>query len=79
MRLKKAINKLIAYDQTAYVQGRYTGESIRVIQDLIDFADLEEEEGLIFSSDLDKVFDSVDHNFLFSVLRKFGFGPGFIQ
>ena len=37
VRLKKVINKLIAYDQTAYVQGRYIGESIRVIQDLIDF------------------------------------------
>ena len=79
VRLKKVINKLIAYDQTAYVQGRYIGESTRVIQDLIDFADLKDQEGLIFSSDLEKAFDSVDHNFLFSVLRKFGFGPSFIQ
>ena len=79
VRLKKVISKLIAYDQTAYVQGRYIGESIRVIQDLIDFADLEDQEGLIFSSDLEKAFDSVDHNFLFFVLRKFGFGPSFIQ
>ena len=79
VRLKKVINKLIAYDQTAYVQGRYIGKSIRVIQDLIDFADLEDQEGLIFSSDLEKAFDSVDHNFLLSVLRKFGFGPSFIQ
>ena len=79
MKLEKVINKLIAYNQTAYVQGRNIGESIQVIQDLIDFADLEEQEGLIFSSDLEKAFNSVDHNFMFSVLRKFGFGPGFIQ
>ena len=79
MSLKKVISKLIAYDQTAYVQGRYIGESIRVIQDLIDFADLEEQEGLIFSSDFEKAFNSVDHNFLFSVLTKFGFGLGFIR
>ena len=77
VRLKKVINKLIAYEQTAYVQGRYIGESIRVIQDLIEFADLEDQEGLTLSSDLEKAFDSVD--FLFSVLRKFGFGPSFIQ
>ena len=79
MKLKKVIDKLIAFDQTACVQGRYIGESIQVIQDLIDFADLEEQEGLIFSSDLEKAFNSVDHNFLFSVLRKFEFGAGFIQ
>ena len=33
----------------------------------------------IFSSELEKAFDSVDGNFLFSVLGKFGFGPDFIQ
>ena len=55
VRFKKVINKLIAYDQTAYVKGRYIRESIRVIQDLIDFADLEEQKGLIFFSDLEKL------------------------
>ena len=79
VRLKKIINKLIAYDQTGYVQGRHIGESIRVIQDLTEFAYLKDQEGLIFSSHLEKAFGSVDHNFLFSVLRKFGFGPSFIQ
>ena len=47
--LKKVINKLIAYDQTVYVKGPYIGGSIRVIRDLIDFADLEEQEGQNFS------------------------------
>ena len=56
VRLKKVIDKLIAYDQTAYVKWRYIGESIRVIQDLIDFADLEEQEDLIFSFGLRESF-----------------------
>ena len=63
MRLKKVINKRIVYDQTAYIEGCYIGESIQVIQDLIDFADLEEQDGLSFSSDFEKAFDSVDRNF----------------
>ena len=63
VRLKKVIDELIAYDQTANVSVRYIGESIRVIQDLINFADPKEQEGLIFSSDLEKAFDSVNHNF----------------
>ena len=61
------------------MKGRYIGESIRVIQDLVDFADLEEQESLIFSFDLEKAFDSVDHYILFSALREFGFGPDLIQ
>ena len=78
-RLKTVINKLTAYDQTAHVKGCYIGESIRVIQGLIDFPDLEEQEGLIFSSDMEKALNSVYHNFLFSVLMKFGIGLYFNQ
>ena len=40
-RVKKVIPKLIAVDQTAYVKGRFIGESIRVINDLIEHIKLE--------------------------------------
>ena len=34
MRFKKIIRKLVYTDQTAYVQGRFIGESVRLIKDL---------------------------------------------
>ena len=37
--MKKAIHSLISYDQTAYVKGRYTGESVRIIDDLFKYAE----------------------------------------
>ena len=57
------IHNLISVDQTAYVKGRFNGESIRVINDLIEHIDREDEEGILFSTDIEKAFDSVDHNF----------------
>ena len=33
----------------------------------------------MFSADFEKAFDSIDHTFLFSVLKSYGFGPDFIQ
>ena len=78
-RVKKVIPKLIAVDQTAYVKGRFTGESIRVINDLIEHIEREGDEGILFSTDIEKAFDSVDHTFLFSALEKFGFGFEFIK
>ena len=33
--LRKAIHKVIHYDQTAYVKGRYIGESVKLIDDLL--------------------------------------------
>ena len=70
---------MIAVDQTAYVKGRFIGESIRVINDLIEHIECEGDEGILFSTDIEKAFDSVDHTFLFSTLEKFGFGFEFIK
>ena len=63
-RVKKVILKLIAVDQTAYVKGRFIGESIQVINDLIEHIEREGEEGILFSTDIEKAFDSVNHTFL---------------
>ena len=72
-RLKQVIPELP--DQTAYVKGRYIGGSVRVIEDILDHVDQENVDGILF----EKAFDSIEHNFIFSVLKKFGFGPDFVQ
>ena len=69
-RLKKVIPQIIHYDQTAYVQGRNIGESVRLIGDLIDHADKENLDGMLFAADIEKAFDSLEHNFLFATLAK---------
>ena len=39
LRMKKVIPNLINYDHTAYVKSRFIGESIRITDDLLYFAD----------------------------------------
>ena len=78
-RLKKVISNLINYDQTAYIEGRYIGESIRLIGEILYHTEQENIEGVLFATDIEKAFDSVEHNFIFAVLKKFGFGDDFIQ
>ena len=68
-RVRKVLPSLIYYDQTAYVKGRYVGESIRLIDDLLKYAE-EENNGILFAADIEKAFDSVDHNFIFATLNK---------
>ena len=77
--MRKVIPLLIHSDQTAYVKGRYIGESVGIIEDILDYADQENLDGILFAADIEKAFDSFEHNFIFSVLRKFGFGPELIQ
>ena len=79
LRMKKVIPNLINYDQTAYVKGRFIGESIRIIDDILYHADQENLDGILFAADMEKAFDSLEHAFIFATLAKFGFGKDFIQ
>ena len=73
-RLKKVLSNLINYDQTAYIKGRFIGESIRLIDDILYHTEQENIDGVRFAADIQKAFDSVEHSFIFVVLKKFGFG-----
>ena len=79
IKIKEFLPQLVNYDQMAYVKGRNIGESIRRIDDLLEYVDKENLDGLIFAVGIEKVFDSIDHNFLLATLTKYGFGSNFIQ
>ena len=73
-RLKTVLPCLISADQSGFVPGRYMGENVRLIYDLIGFLDKTNTPGLLLCLDFEKAFDSLDWSFLFRVLRAFGFG-----
>ena len=77
-KMKTVIHSLISYDQTAYVKGRYIGESVRLINDLLKYAEDENIDGILFAADIEKAFDSVDHNFMFAALKRFELGNDFV-
>ena len=79
LRIKPVFKNVICHDQMAYIKDRYIGESIRLVQDIIEYVDQEEEEAVLFSTDIERAYNSVNHNFIFATLRKFGFSPEFIQ
>ena len=68
--MKKVIRSLISYNQTAYVEGRYIGESVHLIDDLLKYDEYENIDGILFAADIEKAFDSVDHNFIYASLKK---------
>ena len=77
-RLKSVIGKLIHTDQNGYIKGRNIGYNIRLIQDVFEYFENDNIEGAILFLDFNKAFDTVDHNFLHTVLKKFNFGISFI-
>ena len=79
MRLEKHIPHIIHPDQSGFVSGRYIGESIRFVEDVIEFFEKENKEGIIVQLDFEKAFDSIEWNFVFEVLRKLKLGTHFIS
>ena len=74
-RISKVLPKLIQEDQTGYVKGRYIGQNIRLVKDIMKITALENIPGMAIFIDFKKAFDSVDWNFLAKVLEAFNFGP----
>ena len=78
-RLKTVLPTIISHDQTAYVKGRFIGESTRLISDILDVTNDYNIGGYLLIADIEKAFDSMDHTFLIACLQKFGFGQYFID
>ena len=78
-RLEKHIPSVINPDQSGFVSGRYIGENIRFIEDLVEKFDREEREGLILQLDFEKAFDSVEWDFMIETLKAFNLGKEFIS
>ena len=54
-RSKKVISNLINYDQTAFTKGRFIGESIRLIDDILYHTEQENIDGVLFAADIEKL------------------------
>ena len=55
MRGKKTVYKLVYIDQTEYIKCRFTGESVRLIEDFLEYVDQENEDGILFAADIEKL------------------------
>ena len=78
-RLLKVINLIVAKDQTCGVPGRYIGENVAFLRDVVTYAATFDAPVVILSLDQEKAFDRVDWNFMHSTLRKMGFGTSFLK
>ena len=78
-RLIPFLPKLIHYDQRGFIKGRSIGDNIRLIFDIIDYANRKNVPGAVLSIDLNKAFDSLHWPFIFAALKCYGFGQSIIE
>ena len=78
-KLKRVLLTIISSNQTAYVNKQCISESGSLISDIIEVSEKQNIGGYLVTMDIEKVFDSLDHDFLVNVLNKFGFGSNFVN
>ena len=78
-RLYPLLTKLIRDDQNGFIKGRNIGDNIRLMFNVIDYANNEDRSGALLSVDLYKAFDSLRWPFIFAMLRQYGFGNLLIE
>ena len=74
----KVIHLLVTEDQTCGVPGRFIGENMALLRDVVAFASSSGAPLAILSLDQEKAFDRVDWGFMRSTLVAMGFGPSFV-
>jgi hypothetical protein len=62
-RIKKVLPTLINNDQTGFIAGKYIGENIRLLFDIMEYAEKNDIPGLFLLTDFEKAFDSISWNF----------------
>ena len=77
-RLLKILHVVVDKDQTCGVPGRFIGENVAYVRDIVEYASLTEVLCAILSLDQEKAFDRVDCGFMSDTLSVMGFGPSFI-
>ena len=74
-RIKLALPYLIDIDQTGFIKGRFIGQNIINIIDLMNYTEENDIAALLMSIDYEKAFDKLEWGFIQKSLTYFNFPP----
>ena len=67
-RFKNVLEFIIDFDQSGFVSGRFIGDNIRLLYDVINFSREQNKTGILLLIDFEKAFDSVTWSFIKKIL-----------
>ena len=78
-RIKAHLPKIINCDQTGFVKGRYIGQNIDMLLQIIEHSECNQVPGIVLGVDYAKAYDQLSWAFIEEVLRKYMFGDMLIK
>ena len=77
-RLNHVLPLIISHSQSA-IPGRFIGNNIRFMLDVLEYSRINNRPLYVLLTDLEKAFDRINHDYLFSTLQRYGFGDTFVN
>ena len=68
-RIKKVLTRLIDSSQTGFIKGRYIGENIRLLFDIIEYTEEHDIPGMLLFTDFEKAFDIINNEYITEILN----------
>ena len=79
LRLQNVIKSVVLDDQVGYTKGRNISTIIRLIDDVVEYIQVNNKTGAVVALDYRKAFDSIHKKLLIAMFELSGFGPEFTQ
>ena len=73
-RIEKVLSLLVSPDQTGFIKGRYIGENISLINDILEQTRTQKIPGILLQLDFQKAFDTIEGKFIQRTITLFNFG-----
>ena len=70
-RIEPLLSNLVHTDQSGFIKGRYIGQNIRLIIDIMEHTKSQNIPGILISLDFQKAFDSIEWSFTMKTLDTF--------
>ncbi|KAI5628117.1 hypothetical protein C0J50_8261, partial [Silurus asotus] len=78
-RLENVLPRIISMEQTGFIKGRHSFFNTRTLFNIIYSKQSSPLPEVVVSLDAEKAFDRVEWEYLFAILKKFGFGDTFVS
>lgn len=77
-RIRQVLPKLTGEVQTAFLSGRCILDGVLIANEVVDWWRKSKKKGIILKLDFEKAYDSVNWEFLLSMMENFGFGDKWV-
>ena len=69
--MKPILHDIISFEQTGFLKGRFIGENVRTVLDIISYCNKKCIPGYLLFLDFEKAFDTLEHSFIYDIFDYF--------